>query len=84
MHPSRRPSLCILHFALCIALALSASADLPAGWLYDGSGSTKLLTELDPPDGGTPWILKCAVSGGTLTLTGVQQADDGATLIIMR
>ncbi len=83
MHHRHHHSFCILHSAFCIALALTA-ASAKAGWLYDGSGSTKLLTELDPPDGGTQWILKCAVSGGTLTLTGVQQADDGATLIIMR
>jgi hypothetical protein len=51
-----------------------------SGWRYDGSGSTKLLTELDPPDGGPAWILKCTVSGQNLTVSGVQQVGANTVL----
>lgn len=41
MHPSHRPSLCIVHFALCIALALSASAQKFVEYIEsNGSAST--------------------------------------------
>jgi hypothetical protein len=63
----------ILAAALAVGIA-------QAGWLYDGSGSTKLLTETNPPGGGTPWILKCTASGTSLTVTGVQQVGDGTVL----
>ncbi len=53
------------------------------GWLYDGSGSTKTLTELDPPDGGPAWVLKCAPISNyplKLTVTGVQTVGTNAVL----
>ena len=79
MHPSRHTSLCIVHYALCIALVALCAASADADWLYDGSGSTKTLTELDPP-GGTPWVLKCTVSGQDLTLTGVSTVGSGTVM----
>ena len=57
MHPSRHTSLCIVHYALCIALVALCAASADAGWLYDGSASTKTLTELTPPAGDATLII---------------------------
>ena len=82
MQQPRHLSFCILHPAFCIALVLAAlcTASASAAWLYDGSGSTKTLTETDPPDGGPAWVLKCTVSGSDLTVSGVQTAGTNAVL----
>ncbi len=51
-----------------------------SGWRYDGSSSTKTLTELDPPDGGPAWVLTCTISGQNLTVSGVQTVGTNAVL----
>ena len=64
-------------------LPLLVAAALPAGfargdWLYDAP--TQRMTELDPPGGGTPWILNCTGSGTDLAVASVQQTGAGAVV----
>ena len=71
---------CTLQYSEPVRLEWTWGNAVDHGWRYDGSGSTKLITELDPPDGGPAWIIKCTISGSNLTLTGVQQAGTNAVL----
>ena len=64
-------------------LPLLVAAALPAGfargdWLYDAAAQR--MTELDPPGGGTPWILNCTGSGTDLSVASVQQTGAGAVV----
>ena len=71
---------CTLQYSEPVRLEWTWGNAVVHGWRYDGSGSTKLITEIDPPGGGDPWIITCTPSGFNLTLTGVQQVGTNAVL----